>query len=85
MSALFPYRPRRKISKRRTARRQYLVLHLHRAGPRPLLELLLEIEGGGDLDATLERYAAIPTEVYHALGADQLPACTLTIIRGGRR
>ena len=80
-----PHRQRRKTSEPRSPRRQYLVLHLHRAGPRGMLEAMLELEPGPRLDAVLGRYARIPVNIYHALGADQLPACTLTVIKGGRR
>jgi hypothetical protein len=77
---------RRKLSPRcRSTRRQLLVLHLHRCGPRPVLEALIEVSQGNDVDETLERYAAIPSDVYHQLGADQLPAFQLSVVKGGRR
>jgi hypothetical protein len=69
----------------RSPRRQYLVRHLHAAGPRPLLEALLEIEGGARLDDVLEAYARIPVETYHALNADVLPIDELALLDGGRR
>ena len=65
----------------RSARRQRLVAHLHAAGPRPCLEALLEVAGGRNLDAVLEAYRRIPVDVYHALGADDLPIDRLTIIK----
>ena len=66
-----------------SARRQRLVSHLHAAGPRPVLEALLEVAAGADLDRTLERFARVPVATYHALGADQLPAGAHSS-RGGR-
>ena len=67
----------------RNSRRQYLVQHLHAAGPRPVLEALLEVEAGRDLDCVLERYAEIPIGVYRAVGADTLPIEALTVVDGG--
>ena len=85
MSYLFVERPRRKPRDLRSPRRQYLVLRLHRAGPRVVMEAMLELEPGPKLDAVLERYARIPADIYQALGADELPFHQLTIVRGGRR
>jgi hypothetical protein len=68
----------------RTPRRQYLVRHLHRAGARPVLEAMLEISGGHDLDQVLERYGKIPVEVYCAIGASMLPIDTVSVIDGDR-
>jgi hypothetical protein len=67
---------------RRNARRQRLAAHLHAAGPRPVLEALLEVESGHPLDDVLERYARIPVSTYRALGADRLTIDTLTVVRG---
>ena len=63
------------------ARRQHLVRHLHAAGPRPVLEALLELERGAALDDVLERFARIPPDVYRALGADRFPPMPLTVVR----
>jgi hypothetical protein len=68
----------------RTPRRQHLVRHLHRAGARPVLEAMLEVSTGRDLDQVLERYGKIPLEVYRALGASMLPIDAVSIINGGR-
>lgn len=57
----------------RNARRQYLVAHLHRAGPRPVLEAMLELERGHELDLVLEQFGRVPVEAYHAVGADAFP------------
>jgi hypothetical protein len=53
---------------------------LHDSGPRPLGELLAECvaefgdEFGDFLRRRLNRYTAIPPDVYHALGGDRFPA-----------
>ena len=39
---------------KRSPRRQYLAERLHAAGPRPVLEALLAVADGHDLDWTLE-------------------------------
>ena len=57
----------------RSARRQRLVQHLWDAGERPVLEALLDVARGRDLDATLEDFGRIPTHIYHAVGADFFP------------
>jgi hypothetical protein len=67
----------------RSARRQHLVRHLHAAGPRPVLEALIEVAAGNDLDAVLQRYARIPVRIYHAQGADRLLIHIVTVIGGG--
>jgi hypothetical protein len=54
-------------------RRRRLAEQLHHLGPRPLLEILIEVAGGADLDTTLERYAAINPEILRAVGGDQFP------------
>jgi hypothetical protein len=53
----------------RSARRIRLSTHLHAAGPRPVLEALLAVESGQDLDAVLEDFGRIPADIYHAVGA----------------
>jgi hypothetical protein len=68
----------------RSPRRQYLARHLHRCGPRPVLEALLAVAAGADLDATLADFGRLPTELYQALGADILPIDEITIIEGER-
>ena len=63
----------------RTARQQHLAKHLHRCGPRPVLEALIAVDRGQGLDAVLEDFARLQPETYQAVGADTLP------IDGGRR
>jgi hypothetical protein len=58
---------------KRTARRRHLSAHLHSAGPRPVLEALLAVESGQDLDAVLEDFGRIPAGIYHAVGASSFP------------
>jgi hypothetical protein len=60
----------------RSARRMRLCSHLHSAGPRPVLEALIAVESGQDLDAVLEDFARLPADfyrdvlnIYHAVGA----------------
>jgi hypothetical protein len=69
----------------RSARRQHLVHHLHAAGPRPVLEALLEVAAGQDLEAVLQRYQRIPVRIDLGLGTDVLPIDVITVIDGRRR
>ncbi len=57
----------------RNARRVRLAEHLHRCGSRPVLEAMLDVAAGRDLDETLEDFARVPVEVYAAVGADAFP------------
>jgi hypothetical protein len=57
----------------RSPRRRYLSARLHSAGPRPVLEALLAVESGQDLDAVLEDFGRLPADVYHAVGASHFP------------
>ena len=68
----------------RSARRQRLALHLHECGPRPVLEALLDVAGGRDLDETLEDFARVPVETYRAVGADEFPN-HFQMLKGGRK
>jgi ABC-type hemin transport system substrate-binding protein len=68
----------------RTSRRQYLVRHLVACGPRPVLEALIAVAGGADLDATLEDYARLSPEIFAAVDADVLPIDDLAVVDGGR-
>ena len=70
---------------RRSPSRQRLVLHLHRCGPRPVLEALLALEAGQPLDDILEDFGRIPPHVYQAVGADHLALKYLFSVEGGRR
>src|SRR4051794_24744204 len=58
-----------RTSDKRTARRCHLARHLHAAGPRPVLEALLELEGGRVLDDVLESFGRVMVADYHAVGA----------------
>lgn len=58
----------------RNGRLRQLAAHLHRLGPRPVFELLREVDAGADLLERLERYAELDTGTVHALGASELPA-----------
>jgi|SRR4029077_5822401 hypothetical protein len=69
--------------KARNARRQRLAAHLHRCGARPVLEALVAVELGQQLDDVLDSFARIPVRIYHALGANELPIHALTVIDGG--
>ena len=62
-----------------------LAAQIHQLGPRPLFELLREIDAGSDLLQVLERYAKLEplTEFITHLGGDQLSPPVRLI--GGRR
>ena len=54
-------------------RRQRAAEHLHGLGPRPVLEALVEVEAGADLDSVLADFARLDPEVVTALGGDKFP------------
>ena len=57
----------------RSTERQQGVAHLCAAGPRVVLEALLEVSRGKSLDTVLRRYGEIPLMVYRKTGAGVLP------------
>ena len=61
---------------------KFLVRELHRLGERPLYEFIREISNGGDLNATLEIYAALPREIVIAFNGDRFES--LRKFHGGR-
>ena len=69
----------------RSARRQRLVAHLHAAGPRPVLEALISVAAGDDLDEVLADFARVPVATYRARRCRRAADCRLTIIKGGER
>jgi hypothetical protein len=67
--------PLTSIALRRDPRFHRLTEHLHRLGPRPVGELLLEVAAGRDLIDALERYAVLdPASVARLGGRDWPPA-----------
>lgn len=62
-------------------RRRRAAEHLHRLGPRPALEAMIEIAAGADLDATLARYARLDPDIVDALGGDDFPPQPLHEVR----
>ena len=65
-------------------RRDRLVLHLHRLGPRPVSELLKELLGtDAELQADalflLEKYGALDPEIVRALDADSFPTAIFPV------
>ena len=65
---------------KRNARRQRLCKHLHRAGPRPVLEALIAVDSGQPLDDVLEDYARIPSSFFSILRASSF--ARLFVVRG---
>jgi len=65
------YTPARPDSKP-PERLRLLAARLHALGPRPLFELLRELDAGADLGSRLERYARLDPHLVHLLGADSL-------------
>ena len=51
---------------KRNAKRQHQVAHIYPAGPRPVLEALLDVAAGA-------AFGRIAVSTYHMLGADELP------------
>jgi hypothetical protein len=64
---------------KRNRRRQYLSAQIHAAGPRPVLEALIAVHEGANLDDVLADFARIPPEVYHAMGASHFQEPVLII------
>ena len=58
-------------------RRQRRAKHLHGLGPRPVLEALVEVEAGADLDSVLADFAQLDRETVRQLGGDQFPAAPI--------
>jgi hypothetical protein len=63
-------------------RRQRLMQQLHECGPRPIFEILSDLEPHYpglcfDFNEAAARYVNISPAVYRALGADQFPQPTL--------
>ncbi len=54
-------------------KRQRQVARLHSLGPRPVLEALVEVEAGADLDSVLADFARLDPETVRQLGGDQFP------------
>jgi hypothetical protein len=55
----------------RSAQRRRLCAHLHSSGPRPVLEALLAVEAGQDLDEVLEDFGGAfqPTSITRSAQA----------------
>ena len=58
-------------------RRQRAAEHLHNLGPRPVLEALVEVEAGADLDCVLADFAQLEPETVSRLGGDSFPPMPL--------
>ena len=54
-------------------RRQRGARHLHRLGPRPILEALRQVEAGGSIDDVLCEYQRLDPTTVRAIGADDFP------------
>lgn len=69
------------------ARFRYLVDRIHPLGPRPLLELLAELEAGAELSSVLERCARLSplADFIATLDGDCLPPVARLVSGGGRR
>jgi hypothetical protein len=68
-------RGRKPTNARRTIpdiRLRFLAGKVHGLGPRPLFEMLRELDAGADLHLTLEAYARLPAAFIAAHGGDQL-------------
>jgi hypothetical protein len=69
----------------RTPHRQHLVKHLVDCGDRSVLEALLAVDAGQDLDAVLEDFARLDPVIFEAIGADLMPVDSLFLVNGGRQ
>lgn len=60
-------------------RRQRLMERLYECGPRPIFELLVELDSFhpgllADYQTAAEKFIRVPASVYRALGADRFPS-----------
>ena len=62
-------------------RRQRAAEHLHNLGPRPVLEALVEVEAGADLDHVLADFAQLDIETVRQLDGDKFWPSTLREVR----
>ena len=62
-------------------RRQRATEHLHNLGPRPVLEALVEVEAGADLDSVLADFAQLDPETVRQLGGDRFWPTPLREVR----
>ena len=64
---------------------EFIVEHLHRLGPRPLAELLIEIAShtgqSSFIAHRLEEYVRLDRDILRALGGDRFPVMPLGLIR----
>ncbi len=58
-------------------RRQRAAEHLHNLGPRPVLEALVEVEAGADLDHVLADFAQLEPKTVSRLRGDRFPPMPL--------
>jgi hypothetical protein len=65
--------PAAAVANPRNVRRQYLTSHLCKCGPRCVLEALIAVEAGQDLDFVLADFARLAPQTYRSIGADRLP------------
>ena len=87
MTKLATSQPEGKRRPADTERLKRQVEHLHRLGPRPLCEFLIEFAGNDlqvDLDLQLSRYALLDPDLIDALDGRDL-YLPLAVVEGGRR
>jgi len=69
-------------------RLQRAVARLHKLGPRPLFEMLIELGARHllrtEIEAAVNRYVALDPELLFAIDADTLPPAPVHVVRGAR-
>jgi hypothetical protein len=70
---VFAIAVRRRNIDARNPQRQRLARRLHRLGERPVLESLIALEQGQDLDSVLLEFGLLHASTLRALGAEVLP------------
>jgi hypothetical protein len=82
----FPRRTERSDRRIDDARLRHLARSIYPMGPRPLFEMLRELDSGKPLHPTLERYAEISryASFVRDMGGDRLDP-QLRAVEGGRR
>lgn len=63
-----------------TAPQAHAARHLHRLGPRPVLEAMLEVEAGRSVADVLARYSRLDPCIVRALGGDDFAPLPLHVV-----
>ena len=77
----FGLRPTNNDAHARNLRFERHVEHLHRLGPRPVLEALIEVADGHDLDRVLAAFARLDPKIVRDLDGDRFTPSVFAVAR----